>query len=78
MTQSQLNRLVSHATGESRRTIDRLGFSAADPLSVHYDPEPLEDYGVPPEEELPEDFDPCADGLLDWDLVQADRQFAVA
>jgi hypothetical protein len=40
MTQSQLNRAVSAVTGESRSTIDRLGFSLADPLDPHFDPEP--------------------------------------
>ena len=82
MTQRQLNRLVSHATGESRRTIHRRGFSVADPLSVAYDPEPMKgpypDDMPSDEYELPEDFDPCADGFLDWDRVQAGRQVAVA
>jgi hypothetical protein len=33
MTQSQLDRAVASATGESRRTIRQLGFSLAGPLS---------------------------------------------
>lgn len=41
MTQSQLNRAVAIATGEDSRTIDRLGFSLADPERVQHDPEGL-------------------------------------
>ena len=40
MTQAQLDRAVAAATGESRRTIGELGFSLADPLETHFDPEP--------------------------------------
>ena len=40
MNQSQLNRAVARATGDSLDTIHRLGFSIADPESVQYDPEP--------------------------------------
>jgi hypothetical protein len=40
MTQAQLDRQVAVATGESRRMIGSLGFSLADPLDVHFDPEP--------------------------------------
>ena len=40
MTQTQLDRAVAAATGESRRTIGELGFSLADPLAPHFDPEP--------------------------------------
>ena len=40
MTQSQLNRAVSAATGESRRAVARRGFSLADPLNPQLDPEP--------------------------------------
>jgi len=40
MNQSQLDRAVARATGENVHTIGRLGFSVADPDSVHYDPEP--------------------------------------
>ena len=39
MKQSQLDRAVARATGESSETINRMGFSIADPESVHYDPE---------------------------------------
>ena len=42
MSQSQLDRAVAAATGESRRTIGRLGFSLADPLNPHFDPEPVD------------------------------------
>ena len=40
MNQSQLDRAVARATGETRDTISRLGFSIADPLVVQHDPEP--------------------------------------
>ena len=40
MTQSQVNRAVASATGESRRTIRRLGFSLVDPIDGPIDPEP--------------------------------------
>ncbi len=40
MNQSQLDRAVARATGEIVHTISHLGFSIADPESVHYDPEP--------------------------------------
>lgn len=40
MKQSQLDRAVARATGESPETINQMGFSIADPDSVHYDPEP--------------------------------------
>jgi hypothetical protein len=40
MTQSQLNRAVARATGESRSTICRMGFSvlADEPLEADRDP----------------------------------------
>jgi hypothetical protein len=40
MNQSQLDRAVARATGETLSTISRRGFSIADPESVRYDPEP--------------------------------------
>jgi hypothetical protein len=43
MTPHHLNRLVALATGESRRTVARLGFSLADPLLVELDPEPYDE-----------------------------------
>ncbi len=39
MTQSQLHCQVAAATGESLRTINRLGFSIADQLAPRHDPE---------------------------------------
>jgi hypothetical protein len=39
MNQSQLDRAVARATGESPQTISRMGFSIADPQSVRRDPE---------------------------------------
>jgi hypothetical protein len=42
MTQSQLDRAVARATGESRRTIGQLGFSLADPLEPSLDQEPAD------------------------------------
>jgi hypothetical protein len=40
MNQSQLNREVARATGESLREIRRRGFSLANPTEVDFDPEP--------------------------------------
>jgi hypothetical protein len=42
MTQSQLDCAVALATGEDIDTINRLGFSLADPAVVQFDPEPRE------------------------------------
>jgi hypothetical protein len=39
MTQSELNRAVSRATGESVATIRRLGFLLSEPKDVFSDPE---------------------------------------
>ena len=41
MTQSQLERAVALATGESISTVRNLGFGIADPAIVCHDPEPL-------------------------------------
>ena len=41
MTQSQLDRAVAFATGESASTIRNMGFGIADPAIVCHDPEPL-------------------------------------
>ena len=41
MTQTQLNRAVARATGESPSTIRHLGFGIADPAVVCHDPESL-------------------------------------
>ena len=40
MTQLELNRQVAQVTGESLAEIRHHGFSLADPLDTHYDPEP--------------------------------------
>ena len=40
MSQSELDRLVAAATGESLGAVRQLGFSLADPLRVEFDPEP--------------------------------------
>jgi hypothetical protein len=42
MSQAELERQVAAATGESRRTVHRLGFSLADPPVVVHDPEPTD------------------------------------
>ena len=42
MTQAEVNRAVARATGETVRTIARLGFGIADPLFVQHDPEPCD------------------------------------
>jgi hypothetical protein len=60
MTQTELNRAVARATGESPCTIAQLGFSVADPDVVDYDPEPYD---------LEEKF-------LDWDALAEKRQLA--
>jgi hypothetical protein len=58
MDQSQLNRAVAQATGETLDTVSHLGFSIADPQSVRYDPEPSQ---RPPL-------------VVDWDELDARRQ----
>ena len=60
MNQSQLNRAVARATGESPETINRMGFSVADPESVHYDPEPSRRHPL----------------VVDWDELDARRRAA--
>jgi hypothetical protein len=40
MTQTELDRHVAGATGESLREIRRRGFSIADPVETDFDPEP--------------------------------------
>ena len=42
MTQAELNRAVSRATGETVTTIRSLGFDIADPDVVLHDPEPTD------------------------------------
>lgn len=54
MTQRDLDTAVAMATGESLPEVRRHGFSIADPVDVHFDPEPCD---LPPQ-------------WLDWDEVQ--------
>ena len=42
MTQAELNMAVAIATGETCHTINQLGFSLADPIEPHFDPEPYD------------------------------------
>ena len=58
MNQSQLDRAVARATGETLGTISHLGFSIADPKSARYDPEPSR---RPPQ-------------VVDWDALDARRR----
>ena len=58
MTQSQINRAVALATGESARTIAELGFSLADPDVVDHDPEPSD----------------IEDLIVDWDQLDRLRK----
>ena len=60
MNQSQLDRAVARATGEFLDTVSRMGFSIADPESLHYDPEP------PRRRPL----------VVDWDALDARRRAA--
>jgi hypothetical protein len=57
MTQTQLNRAVARATGESLNTVARRGFSIADPKTVHFDPEPPQ----------------SGPHVVDWDRLDAQR-----
>ncbi|GDY08179.1 hypothetical protein LBMAG52_16650 [Planctomycetia bacterium] len=57
MTQAEVDRAVARATGESVRTIQRLGFLIADPDSELTDPD---------DEEL-------GPYLLDWDELERER-----
>jgi len=66
MNQSDLNRAVVRATGETVETINHMGFSIADPAEVHFDPEPC-------------DFDiDLENRVIDWDAVDAERRVAMA
>lgn len=60
MNQSQLDRAVARATGESLDTVSRMGFSIANPESVHYDPEPSRRRPL----------------VVDWDELEARRRAA--
>lgn len=57
MNQSELHRSVSRATGESVRTIRRLGFSLCESGDARFDP--------PPADSLPQ--------IVDWDQLELDR-----
>jgi len=57
MTQRDLERSVACATGEPEGAIRRRGFNLADPVDVHFDPEPSD---------LPRQW-------LDWDQVHGVR-----
>ena len=57
MTQAEVDRAVARATGESVRTIQRLGFLIADPNSELTDPDD-------------EDLGPY---VLDWDELERER-----
>lgn len=61
MTQTELNRAVALATGESVCTVSERGFSIADPDRVHYDPEPSN----------------IEDRWIDWDDLEAGRRRSV-
>ncbi len=62
MTQSEVNRAVARATGESVETIGQMGFSIADPDQANFDPEPCE-FSVDPEAKI-----------VDWDQLDVDRR----
>jgi len=57
VTQSQLNRAVARATGESIATIRSLGFGIVDPATDCHEPEPL----------------PWRPQVVDWDERDANR-----
>ena len=61
MTQNQLNQRVADATGEDIADIRQRGFSLADPLEVHFDPEPCD---LPPQ-------------VVDWDEVDLQHNVAI-
>ncbi len=57
MNQNDLNRNLSRATGESVRTIRRLGFSLFDPGANDND---ADSFDLPPQ-------------VIDWDQLELDR-----
>ena len=61
MTQTELDRAVARATGESVQRISKLGFTVANPLFVRFDPEPYD----------------MAPSVVDWDELQAHRHVAL-
>ncbi|UUO07875.1 hypothetical protein M4951_06060 [Blastopirellula sp. J2-11] len=62
MTQTEIARAVSSATGEDLAEIRRRGFSLADPFDVNFDPEP----------------DDVATQIIDWDDAGLGQPFPVA
>ena len=60
MTQTEINRAVALATGESVRTVSELGFSLADPDVVEHYSEPCD----------------LEDMIADWDQIQVARNQA--
>ena len=60
MRQTEINRAVARATGESVCTVSQLGFSLADPGAVDHDPEPCH----------------IEDLIVDWDQLELQRRFA--
>jgi len=67
MTQTELDRAVANVTGESPRTVSRLGFTIADPDIVDFDPEPDD---TPPQyldwEQMHEEQSRSARGDIPW------------
>ena len=61
MTQTELDRAVARATGESVQRSTRAGFSVADRLIVRCDPGPYE----------------AAPRVVDWDQLDADRNVSL-
>lgn len=59
MTQTEIDRSVAAATGETVYTVSGLGFTIADPGIVDHDPEPC-------------DVD-VEDMIVDWDALDAQR-----
>jgi len=55
MTQSEIDRAVATATGETVHTVSVLGFTIADPEIVEYDPDPCD----------------IEDLIVDWDELDA-------
>lgn len=72
MTQSRLNRAVARATGESLATIERLGFSIANPEAVDFDPEPPVP-GIAEFSAVRFEPQPAMPHIVDWDEYDAQR-----
>ena len=73
MRQHHINRSVAKATGEDLFDIERRGFSLADPLEVHFDPEPSGVRGVPDQQEAEE----RPPRIVDWDRLALTRNVAI-